>query len=740
MKKSKVRYLTAALVATSFLSSSAPSYALGIGEMKLQSALNQSLKAEIALILSEGEQANDFKVGLAPNAKFDELGIPWTVFLSKIKFGTVIKDGKTLIELNSTDVLKEPFLDFLLEIKSVKGTLYREFTVLVDPPEAYQAVKTPQASAPTEFELPLRFISAPVKTKRVARPSAIKPIHTQGKSAIVSNPLAGDTPKETPAKSTPVAAVESTITQQKMVEFEQKLSAMQKIIAEKDAQIATLKLSESENAVNPVATSPVIAPPVLPPAPATSPTTPIPPISPLILTTPTAESVSQPISILPPATLPVITPPKKVPVAVAVNPVKPLAGNYFGISAELYYYIAGGTGLSLLGLMAWLHLRKKSKTVVTKNAPIAESKGEKNDGNQTEMDNEKTQSDSFSMQLGNEDLDMHDAEFEELFGAQFNDMANTNSDARNTNDVLSKADVYLAYGNYEQAEKLLHDEFIEHPDAHDYALRLLKIYISQDNKAKFKDFMLTLIKLGKNELPEFWVPVSDLAVDFYPESLFFVPSTMSDSLASTPFKSTLDNKNSVAQFDGGFDFSSMDFDDLDSLDDENIMPDELFGNEALNKVDNYVFESAVEFEKPTSELEEFIFGEPLKNETTEFEFNDGLTLTKEEPELDFGIFETPIKEPTLDFDMFEMGESFEVDMLEFEKSTEEPRLDFHLFEMSESLETEILEFEKSTQESSLDFGVFEISELLETETLAFEADDMKLKTEPVLLKKITPEK
>lgn len=162
MKKNNVRYLTSTLVAASLLGS-APSYALGIGEMNLKSALNQNLQAEISLLLSNGDNANDIKVNLAPNAKFDEAGIPWTVFLSKIKFQVVNENGKTFIKLTSKEALKEPFLDFLIEVKSSKGSLYREFTVLVDPPAAYEKSENLPVAKPTvDTSLPLHFIDAPV--------------------------------------------------------------------------------------------------------------------------------------------------------------------------------------------------------------------------------------------------------------------------------------------------------------------------------------------------------------------------------------------------------------------------------------------------------------------------------------------------------------------------------------------------------------------------------------------------
>ncbi len=132
-----MRNLTKTIAAVSLLVP-ASAYSLGIGDIKLHSALNQTLEAEIALLVSEGENISDLRVRLAPPEKFDEAGIPWSYFLSKIKFVPVLRpDGSAMVKVSSQDILKEPFLDFLVEVTWDKGNLYREFTVLVDPPAAY---------------------------------------------------------------------------------------------------------------------------------------------------------------------------------------------------------------------------------------------------------------------------------------------------------------------------------------------------------------------------------------------------------------------------------------------------------------------------------------------------------------------------------------------------------------------------------------------------------------------------
>ena len=133
-----MRNLTKTLAVVSLLAP-ASAQPLGIGDLKLHSALNQKLDAEINLLLSKGESPSDIVVRMAPPEKFDEAGVPWSYFLSKIKFDTIVKpNGAVVVKLSSNEALQEPFLDFLLEVSWVQGNLYREFTVLIDPPAAYE--------------------------------------------------------------------------------------------------------------------------------------------------------------------------------------------------------------------------------------------------------------------------------------------------------------------------------------------------------------------------------------------------------------------------------------------------------------------------------------------------------------------------------------------------------------------------------------------------------------------------
>ena len=113
-------------------------YALGIGNITMHSSLNQSLNADILLVLLNGENSEDIKANLVTQTKFDRNDLPGVSFLSKISFSTkILSDGSLHIILTTKEAVKEPFLHFMLQVSNSKTTLYREFTVLLDPPAEY---------------------------------------------------------------------------------------------------------------------------------------------------------------------------------------------------------------------------------------------------------------------------------------------------------------------------------------------------------------------------------------------------------------------------------------------------------------------------------------------------------------------------------------------------------------------------------------------------------------------------
>ena len=109
-------------------------YPLGLGELELNSALNQELNADIAVISATPEDAEQIIVKLADRDAFSRAGMDRPFLLQQLKFKIIQKNGKSYVRVTTKAPIREPFLSFLLEIDWPQGHLLREYTLLLDPP------------------------------------------------------------------------------------------------------------------------------------------------------------------------------------------------------------------------------------------------------------------------------------------------------------------------------------------------------------------------------------------------------------------------------------------------------------------------------------------------------------------------------------------------------------------------------------------------------------------------------
>lgn len=110
-------------------------FALGLGELNLQSALNQQFKAEIKLTNLRGLQIDEVIPNLASQSDFDRVGVERGYLLTDLRFKVVQADGGDLIiHVTSNKLIVEPFLNFIVEVLWPNGRILREYTTLLDPP------------------------------------------------------------------------------------------------------------------------------------------------------------------------------------------------------------------------------------------------------------------------------------------------------------------------------------------------------------------------------------------------------------------------------------------------------------------------------------------------------------------------------------------------------------------------------------------------------------------------------
>ncbi len=109
--------------------------ALGLGNIQLNSGLNQPFDARIELLSPTASELDSLSVSLATVEAFERAGIDRAFVLGSLRFEIQQGDaGQDFVHVTSREPLREPFLNFLIEASWANGRLYREYTVLLDPP------------------------------------------------------------------------------------------------------------------------------------------------------------------------------------------------------------------------------------------------------------------------------------------------------------------------------------------------------------------------------------------------------------------------------------------------------------------------------------------------------------------------------------------------------------------------------------------------------------------------------
>ncbi|VAW84916.1 hypothetical protein MNBD_GAMMA16-1578 [hydrothermal vent metagenome] len=156
-------------------------YGLGLGDIELNSSLNQPLKAKIELLVVKPDELKQLKVRLADKAAYEAAGVERIHLLNDLVFKVIAVDGdKVVIEVTTVAPVREPFLDFIVEADWAAGRLLREYTLLLDPPVYAQertvavaaAQTTSQSSSPVEAVSSADTSSKTVSSKPVSTTSS----------------------------------------------------------------------------------------------------------------------------------------------------------------------------------------------------------------------------------------------------------------------------------------------------------------------------------------------------------------------------------------------------------------------------------------------------------------------------------------------------------------------------------------------------------------------------------------
>ena len=170
-------------------------WGLGLGSSKVQSALGETLKAEIDVSSLSAEEAGSLKVRIANPDVYRASGVEFNSVLTSTQVQLLRRaDGRPYLRITSDRAVQEPFVDLILELNWSSGRLTREYTLLFDPP----ALNRP--TAPSEVTTAPVIAAAPSDAKALPaqRPAAQRP------AVPAPAPRAAAEPKPAPAPA-PVA-------------------------------------------------------------------------------------------------------------------------------------------------------------------------------------------------------------------------------------------------------------------------------------------------------------------------------------------------------------------------------------------------------------------------------------------------------------------------------------------------------------------------------------------------------
>ena len=149
--------------------------ATGLGKLNVFSALGEPLNAEIELLSATPEELETLTASLGSEEQYAAQGIDKSAIQQNIKVDITKKpNGTSVVQLTSSQVVTDPFLDILVQVVWSDGQLSREYTLLLDPSDySASTINSPAVEA----------------SQAVAKQSALSPqadTHVKAKQSVTT--------------------------------------------------------------------------------------------------------------------------------------------------------------------------------------------------------------------------------------------------------------------------------------------------------------------------------------------------------------------------------------------------------------------------------------------------------------------------------------------------------------------------------------------------------------------------
>ena len=151
------------------------SSAIGISELTVSSAVGERFYGLITVTGANNVSSNDMLVSLAPRSVYRAMGVEWEYFHTRLIFDVITDDqNQHTIRVVSTDAVFEPYLDFVVSLRSPAGSISKQLTVLLEMP-AVLVQPFVNSKASSKAIKPIKTAKPKKKLNKIQRTPTIKP-------------------------------------------------------------------------------------------------------------------------------------------------------------------------------------------------------------------------------------------------------------------------------------------------------------------------------------------------------------------------------------------------------------------------------------------------------------------------------------------------------------------------------------------------------------------------------------
>jgi pilus assembly protein FimV len=215
------RYALTGVALAAGLLFAGPSSALGLGRINVQSALGETLRAEIEVSSITPEEASSLRLRVAPAEAYRAAGVDYNAALNSAQVTVVRRpDGRSVLRVTNDRAVLEPFVELIVEASWASGRLVREYTMLFDPPGARQAqapaaqsaAPVISAPAPAPAPAPSAAVAQPMPAPAAPPPVAMAPAPAPASAPAAAAPATSTARMPTQPRPVPAAAEADSVT------------------------------------------------------------------------------------------------------------------------------------------------------------------------------------------------------------------------------------------------------------------------------------------------------------------------------------------------------------------------------------------------------------------------------------------------------------------------------------------------------------------------------------------------